>query len=176
MKRIIADSTSLILLSKCSLLEIACSLFNVVVPSSVTDETASEDLVKNYPDASIIRDLISRGIIKVEHPDPAELRLSITLHQGEADALLLALKAQDTVYATDDGKAIKAAKFLKVPFIITPKIVIELYKLQKISFNKARQSIEKLSKIGRYSPEIIAESILSLTEARNGKTHNNKNT
>ena len=52
----------------------------------------------------------------------------------------------------------------------------DLYKLQEISFNKARQSIEKLGKIGRYSPEIIAESMLSLSEARNGKAHNNKNT
>jgi len=176
MKQIIADSTTLILLSKCSLLEITCTLFNILVPASVTDETASEDLVRNYPDACIIRDLISRDMIKVAHPDPAELQLPITLHRGEVDALRLALKAADAIYATDDGKAIKAARFLKVPFIISPKIIVDLYRLQKISLKKARKSIEKLGKIGRYSPEIIAESILSLTEARNGETNNNKDT
>jgi hypothetical protein len=51
-----------------------------------------------------------------------------------------------------------------------------MYILDEIDFNSARQAIEKLGCIGRYSPEIIAESILSLMEAKNGKTHNNKNT
>jgi predicted RNA-binding protein (virulence factor B family) len=51
-----------------------------------------------------------------------------------------------------------------VPFIVTPKIVVELFRLQKISFKKARGSLEKLSKIGRYSPEIIAEALISLKE------------
>ncbi len=176
MKKIVADSTALILLSKCGLLEILCARFELIVPQSVIDETASEELVKNYPDASLIRDLFDKGFLKIEQPDTGELEAPITLHRGEKDALMLAMMSQDAVYATDDGKAIKAARFLKIPFIITPKIVVDLYKLHEISFIKAQQSIEKLGKIGRYSPEIIAESILSLAEARNGKAHNNKNT
>ena len=102
--------------------------------------------------------------------------LSEIFEENPQVARKIALKAADAIYATDDGKAIKAARFLKVPFIISPKIIVDLYRLQKISLKKARKSIEKLGKIGRYSPEIIAESILSLTEARNGKTHNNKDT
>ena len=176
MKKIVTDSTALILLSKCSLLEIVCTLWEIIVPVSVIDETATEELSKIHPDALIIRDLFSRGLFKVENPDPAKFQMPVKLHQGEADALKLALTSSGTMYATDDGKAIKAARFLKIPFIITPKIVIGLYELRKISFIKARQSIEKLGKIGRYSPEIIAESILSLSEARNGKAHDNKNT
>jgi len=176
MKRFVADSTSLILLAKCSLLEIVCTLFEIIVPSKVIDETATEELSVNYPDSIIIRELISNELLKVEKPDPGELGVSIKLHAGEEDALLLAFKSPGTVFATDDGKAIKAARFLKVPFIITPKIVVNLFMLNKISFIKARQSIEKLGKIGRYSPEIIAESILSLSEVRNGKANNNKNT
>ena len=176
MKRIVADSSALILLSKCSLLEITCALFEVVVPSSVTNETVSEDLVRNYPDAALIRDLISRSLIKIENPGPAEFHLPISLHRGEEDALSLAFKSGNSIFATDDGKAIKAARFLKIPFIITPKIVVDLSRLQKITLKKARQSIEKLAKIGRYPPEIIAESILSLIEVNDGKTDDNKNT
>ena len=78
--------------------------------------------------------------------------------------------------ATDDGKAIKAARFLRIPFIITPKIVVELLKLKKISFKKARSSIEKLGNIGRYSPAIIADALLSLMEEKDDKTDNHKNT
>jgi len=166
MQRIIADSSTLILLSKCSLLEIACTFFEVVTPSSVADETASDNLIKKYPDAALIRDLISKGILKIERIGSTEFQLPISLHHGEGDALLLASKSEDSLFATDDGKAIKAARFLKIPFTITPKIVVDLFRLQKISLKKARQSIEKLGKLGRYSPEIIAEALLSLMEEK----------
>jgi hypothetical protein len=86
----------------------------------------------------------------------------------------LAKKLEGSLLATDDGKAIKAARFFNVPFIITPKIVVELFRLQKISFKKARKSIEKLAKIGRYSSEIIADALISLMEKDDGKTHNHK--
>ena len=78
--------------------------------------------------------------------------------------MLLAIKLDRSLVATDDGKAIKAVRFFNVPFIVIPKIVVELFRLQKISFKKARGSIEKLSKIGRYSPEIVADALISLME------------
>lgn len=176
MKKIVADSSSLILLSKCNLLELVCDEFEVVVPRSVTKETATKSLMKNYPDAALIGDLISRGIIKVEEPRPAKLQIPLSLHRGEKDALQMALEIENCVFATDDGKAVRAAKFLKVPFTITPKIVTSLFRLRKISLEIARQSIEKLAKVGRYSPEIIAESFLALMEEKDGKAHNNKDT
>ena len=176
MARMVADSSALILLAKCSLLEIVCKLFEVVVPKTVTIEVASEDLVRNYPDAALISDLVSKGAIKVKTPGSAGSTMPISLHQGEKDALLLAIKLKTALLATDDGKAIKVARFLKVPFIITPKIVVELFRLQKISFKKARDSLEKLGKIGRYSPEIIADALVSLMEEKHGKADNHKNT
>jgi hypothetical protein len=90
--------------------------------------------------------------------------------------LLLAIKLEKSLFATDDGKAIKAARFFKVLFIVSPKIVVELFRLQKILFKKARESLEKLGKIGRYSPEIIADALVSLMEVKNGKTNNHKDT
>jgi predicted nucleic acid-binding protein len=176
MKRIVADSSALILLSKCNLLEVVCRLFEVVVPSSVIEETASAKLVDHYPDAAFIKEIISKGLIKMENPGKAQFQIPLSLHRGEKDALLLALNSRDSIFATDDGKAIKAARFLNIPFIISPKIVVDLFRLQKISLNEARQSIEKLGKIGRYSPEIIAESMLSLMETKNGKADNNTDT
>jgi len=149
MALMVADSSTLILLAKCSLLEIVCDLFEVVVPKAVIVEVASEDLVKNYPDAALISKLTSKGAIKVQSPDSSKLPLPISLHKGEEEALLLAKKLGRSMFATDDGKAIKAARFFNVPFIITPKIVVELFRLQKISFKKARESLEKLGRIGR---------------------------
>ncbi len=176
MALMVADSSALILLAKCSLLEIVCKLFEVVAPKTVTIEVASEDLIRKYPDAALISDLVTKGVIKVKRPGSAGFTMPISLHQGEKDALLLAIKLKRALLATDDGKAIKAARFLKVPFIITPKIVVELFRLQKISFKKARDSLEKLGKIGRYSPEIIADALVSLMEEKDGKADNHKNT
>ena len=163
MARMVADSSALILLAKCSLLEIVCDLFEVIVSPTVTDEVASEDLVRNYPDAALISDLVTKGAIKVKRPGSAGFTMPISLHHGEEDALLLAIKVKRALLATDDGKAIKAARFLKVPFIITPKIVAELFRLQKISFKIevgpfglfARSSSERV--LSRQAGPIIAQ-------------------
>ncbi|MGV7224327.1 MAG: hypothetical protein ACQ9MH_22780 [Nitrospinales bacterium] len=164
MAQMVADSSALILLAKCSLLEIVCDLFDVIVPKAVSLEVASEDLVKNYPDAALISKLTSKRSIKIQSPGSDRPPLPLSLHEGEEEALFLAINLNRSLFATDDGKAIKAARFFNVPFIVTPKIVVELFRLQKISFKKARGSIEKLSKIGRYSPEIISDALISLME------------
>jgi len=158
------------------LLEILCDLFEVVVPSAVVAEVASENLIRKYPDAAMISDLISKGAIKVQSLGSARFSLPISLDQGEEEALLLAVKLGRSLFATDDGKAIKAARFLRLPFIVTPKIVIELFRLKRISFKKAQWALEKLGKIGRYSPEIIADALVSLMEEKDGKTDNHKDT
>jgi len=49
----------------------------------VINETASEGLAGKYPDAALIKDLISRGAIKTENPGPAEFPLPVSLHRGE---------------------------------------------------------------------------------------------
>ena len=176
MARMAADSSALILLAKCSLLETVCDLFEIVVPEAVKNEVASEDLVKNYPDAALILSLASEGQIQVQNPGSDRAPLPMSLHQGEQEALLLAVELGRSLFATDDGRAIKAARFLNVPFIITPKIVVELLRLQRIPFEKARESLEKLSKTGRYSPEIIADALISLTERENGEANDHKDT
>ena len=78
--------------------------------------------------------------------------------------------------ATDDGKAIKAASFFNVQFIVKPKIVVELFRLQKISLRTARESLKMLGKFGRYSPEIIADALIVLMEKEDGTTNNHKDT
>lgn len=172
--KIVADSSALILLAKCNLLEILCDSYEVISPSSVMSEVASGEIIKNYPDAIVIASLSSKGKIKIQDPKKGKFRLPLSLHRGEKDALLLAVERQNCLFATDDGKAIKAAKFMKIPFIIAPKIVIELFRLKKLSFKDARQSIEKLSMIGRYSPDIIADALVLLMEGKNDKAHNHK--
>ncbi len=176
MARLVADSSSIILLAKCGLLEIVCDLFDFLIPEAVRFEVASPDLAKSHPDAAVISELVSMGAIKVQDPAGKRPKLPLSLHRGEEQALLLAMHCGEALFATDDGKAIKAARFFGVPFIITPKIVAELFRLRKIPFRRARESLEKLGKIGRYSPEIIADALISLMENEDGKGNDHKNT
>ena len=61
--------------------------------------------------------------------------------------------------------------------VIAPSVaVVELFRLERITFKKARQSLEKLCEIGRYSPEIIAGALALLMEENDGKAHNHKST
>jgi len=118
MAQMVADNSALILLAKCSLLEIVCNLFDVIVPKAVNIEVASEDLVKNYPDAALISDLISKGAIKVQSSGSDKLPLPISLHRGEEDALLLAIKLGRSMFATDDGKATwLISGFISLPWV-----------------------------------------------------------
>ncbi|MFZ0390839.1 MAG: hypothetical protein WAN36_10315 [Calditrichia bacterium] len=174
MVRIVADSSALILLAKCDLLEIVCDLFEMFVPEIVRSEVASSDLVKQYPDAALISELISKEAIKLKSSSGNLPSPRLSLHKGEEDALRLAIDLKGSLLATDDGKALKAARFFNIPFIITPKIVIELFRLRKISFKMAREALLKLDKIGRYSPEIIADALISLLEKQDGKANHNK--
>ena len=90
--------------------------------------------------------------------------------------MLLAINLDRSLFATDDGKAIKAARFFNVPFIVAPKIVVELFRLLRISLKRARESLEKFSIIGRYSPEIITDALITLLEKEDGKANNHKDT
>ena len=171
MKSIVVDSSSIILLAKCNLLEEVCKYYNIVAPTAVREEAASKKLIKKYPDAALIGKLIDKGAIKIINPGVARLSLPFSIHRGEKEALLVSLNYKNALLATDDGRAIKAARFLNIPFIISPKIVVEMVRLNLISFLQGRKSLEKLGKIGRYSPEIIAEALISLQEVKNGQTN-----
>jgi len=68
MKQIVLDTSAVILLSKCGLLEKACSSFELVAPASVIQETASKELAGKYPDAAFVRELVSRRLLRIEKP------------------------------------------------------------------------------------------------------------
>jgi len=166
MIKIVADSSALILLTKCGLLETLCDTYEIIAPSSVIAEVASDSMVKRFPDAAVIAELISSSKIKEHNPEGVEPQLPLTLGPGEKDALLLAKELNDSLFATDDGKAIKASKFFKISFIVAPRIVVELFRFKKISYQIAKQAIEKLSIIGRYPPDVIASALLLLNEGK----------
>ena len=150
------------------MLEEVSKRFEVLVPTAVSEESAADKLTKKYPDAALIASMIARGAIRLPLPEKAGSPFPFQFTGGKKEALLLSLEYNKSLLATDDGRAIKAARFLDIPFIISPKMVIELARREWISYSKTRISLEKLGKIGRYSPEIIADALISLLEVKNG--------
>jgi len=172
LKTIVTDSCSLILLSKCGLLETLAESFPIVIPKEVFCEVVNKDTLKKYPDAEVVSNLVSAKGIRVVEIDTTVKKLSVSLDKGELEALTLVKQTAGSILLTDDGRAIKACRYMKLPFLISPKIIVDLYRLGKIDFTKAKNSIEKLRIIGRYSPDIIAEALLKLEEIEDAKTNN----
>jgi len=171
-KILVMDASSLILLGKCNLVQVLSKTFKVVIPRKVLDEVVNEEILRQYPDANIIRELVHSKKIEVISIQKRRAKFPITLDEGEMEAILLTQQIGNAILVTDDGKAIKACRYLKIPFIISPKVVIDLYGLGKIDMMDAKHSIDKLRIIGRYSPEIIAEALIRLKEARDVETNN----
>jgi len=170
MKVVIADSCSLILLAKCNLLEVLAECFTIFVPDAVFNEVVNKGSLEKFPDARVISNLAYEKKINIVKVKGYAQRLPVTMGRGELEAISLAKKTVNSILATDDGKAIKACRYLGLNFIISPKIAVELYRLGKIDFIKTKSSIEKMKIIGRYSSDIIAEAILELEGVRNAKT------
>ena len=167
MKIIIADSCSLILLSKCTLLADLAVNFSVIIPEAVLNEVVNKETIEKFPDAKIVLSLVSAKKIKVVKVKVEEKSFPVSIDRGEMEALVLVKKTKGAILATDDGKAVKACRYFNLPFIISPKIVLELYRLDLIDFEKAKSSIEKMRIIGRYSADIIADVLLNLEVLRN---------
>ncbi len=162
MKIVVSDTSSLILLSKASVLEKACLRYEIYIPPSVEKEACAPSLRGKHADAMRIYDLIGNKALTVRKLTARKTRMPVRLGMGEADAIRLFLQLKAQLLLTDDGKAIKACRMLKIPFTISPNLVLELYKKGDLDGNATLLSLEKLRIYGRYPPDIVAELLLKL--------------
>ena len=169
MKLIIADASSLILLARVDLMEILLEEFRVVIPEAVYEECVNEETLKRFPDALAIQQWVQDKKLEVRKANLRKAEFVHLMSQGEREALALSLEHSESTLLCDDGKAIKIARYLKKPFIISPLVVLDLYKLEKIAYETAKKAIEKLSIIGRYLPNLIADVFLMLESAKTEK-------
>ena len=154
---LIADSSSLILLAKIGIIDIAIAKIRkkLAIPEQVYAEcTAKKELF----DAQIIEERTKHGSIERKSILNAGLCERIlkdfNLGKGEAEAITLCMESKAGLM-TDDKKAINACKVLKIRFVTVPRLVAEFYKKEYITKNQIEPIIDKLQNIGRYSNEII---------------------
>lgn len=169
MKLIVVDASSLILLTRVDLMAMVLEEFQVMVPERVYEECVNQGTLRRFPDALAIQQWTHDKKLEIRKVDVRKHKFLHKVNQGEQEAIALSLEVPESVLLTDDGNAVKIARYLKKAFIISPLVVLDLYRLEKIPYETARKSIEKLSIVGRYLPNIIADVFLMLDSAKSEK-------
>ena len=153
---IIADATSLILLSKISILETFANR-NDVVTSELIYKEVIKGKEKGMMDSILTEKLVQENKLKVKTPNnytKTNIEKLFNLRFGELEVISLAYKTKNIVLS-DDKKCINVAKALGINFITTPDVVVALHKKDAITKEKALQCITSLEDYGWYSKELI---------------------
>ena len=154
---VVFDASTLILLARIELLQDVLEEVEAVV-----SETAQlEATRKRTPDAKLIEQLSREGSLTVEHvparKEVKRLMSDFPIQAGEAASLVLAM-AKKGVLATDDGPTIRVCKILRVEFVTALHFLIYLRERGLLSREVALAKLEKLTKYGRYHPDIIRDA------------------
>ena len=160
MKKLVADSSSIILLAKCSLLEKLTQVVELYIPETVFHECASDNLRKKHPDAERIGRLVDGKRIYVKKLIKKEKV------KGEDEAIFLFKEIKADIFLCDDGRAIKICEVLKIPFTTSPRVVVDLYHKEIIAIEMAKEALNKLDILGRYSKDVISNALLELIMKR----------
>ena len=158
---IVFNSSTLILLAKVELLDTFLGAVDekVVIPKEVERECCEE---KRTPDALLIQAAIRENRIAVQ-PLPArrlyaKILADVPLGKGEAETLALAVTRKARLFATDDEKAIQAAKLLRIPFTSAVAILVRMSERGLLAKKEAQLKLEALRKHGRYKKDIIEDA------------------
>ena len=170
MRVVAADASSLILLAKCSVLPAYSGRVDLQVPREVFEEVASAPLVRRYADAARIAGLAKDGLIRVIE-STSRRDLPRALGRGEAAAIRLWFDANADIVLSDDGRAIRTCRIMKIPFASSPQVVVDLCRTRAIRLTRARTALETLAVTGRYSRDIIAAALVALQEVHQDETN-----
>ena len=169
----IMDSSTLILLAKCGLLDIFIDNLKsqLIIPKAVEAECTSK---KDTFDAKLITQRIKEGKIQVQTINNLKiykkLMRDFNIAKGEVEALTLCLE-KIQLLLTDDKKAINACKILRLPFATAPDVLIRAYEKGLIKKVYAMSIFDKLMRYGRYSKDIIQDVKDRLMEGKNAKSY-----
>jgi len=118
--RVVLNTSPLIVLSKLGLLELALTelFYEAQIPQGVLSELGRKDDAVYH----LVKDLVRRGLLKVEEVSVSFPRLGV----GESSAILVALN-KGKVAVIDDKRARRLARELGLEVIGTIAILRELY-------------------------------------------------
>ena len=150
MRKIISNSTPLIILSKIGELEILKNLYGeIIIPRAVFEEvTIKSDAIKNFSWIKILemQDKSNRKIYQAK------------LHNGEVEVMMLAKEISADLLIIDDNAAKKFAKFLG--FTVTGTLGILLKAKSEKIISEVKPILEKMQAENFYISDEIIKLVL----------------
>lgn len=168
MKReIVFDSSTAILLAKIGLLATAAEKFKIIFPETVEIETTKK---KDSFDSKLIARLINEDkvrVFKLNKKEIVKLTEDFNIEQGEAEALLLAVKKK-CIIATDDGPSIKVCKIFDIKFMTAMHFLIYFNEIGLLEREMALEKLKTLEKYGRYNYDLLKDAKRIVEGDKNG--------
>ena len=158
MKVAVSNSGPLIHLALVGLLDLVFKLYDVIlIPQSVYDEIVVKGKEEGHSDAIILEQAIINEKIKVEKIKKGNRNItSSKLHQGEINAILLALQSKVEIILLDDEEARIFARKLKINVKGTLGILIEFLNNSFLELEEAIQYLKKLNAIMYLSSDVYS--------------------
>jgi len=148
--KVVADTSSLILLTKASLIIPFCENNNIYVPEVVFKESTS----KSSYDGTILKRIFDSKKINL-YLNPSNSLSYNKLSGGEKEVIELFYQIKADCILIDDKKGVSLCREFKIPHLNALLIPIFLLKWDIISLEKAHTAFNKLITIGRYSKKVI---------------------
>ena len=154
MRKVIVNSTPLIILSKINALEILNNLYGeIIIPQAVFEE------VTNKNDVAKEKILNSEWIKILEVQDKSDRKIyQSKLHDGEVEVMMLAKENSADLLIIDDNAAKKTAKFLG--FTVTGTLGVVLKAKSEKIISEVKPVLEKMQRENFYISEEIKNLIL----------------
>ncbi len=158
MKVVVSNSGPLIHLTVVGLLELVFKLYDVIlIPQSVYNEIVVIGKEEGHSDAILLEQAISSGKIKVEKVFANTQKLSTSkLHQGEINAIMLALQSEIEIILLDDEEARIFARKLNIKVKGTLGILIELFKKKFLKLEEALKYLKKINTVMYLSSDVYS--------------------
>jgi rRNA-processing protein FCF1 len=136
--KILMDADCLIKLTKAGLKEDLSSLCRIIIPQAVYAEVVVAGKKKGCDDAPVVEDNVSDGKIHL-------LKIVSSANKGDNALVELFDRSSHTAVGTDDAKLAKRLQTNGIPFILPAVIILKLFELEQLSYDKALWMLDQLS-------------------------------
>jgi len=136
--KILMDSDCLIKLTKAGLKENIASLCKIIIPQAVYDEVVVAGKKKRCDDAFVVENNESIGKIHV-------YKKISSANKGDDALFELFNRGIHTAVGTDDVRLSKRLQTNGIPFILPAVIILKLFEMEHISYEKALWMLDQLS-------------------------------
>lgn len=156
---IIADSCSIILLAKATILEKTIEVYNLNITPKVLEEVI-KGKDKMHLDALIVEKLKNENKLKItEDNKMITQKLAVDFNMGFGEASTIsAAKDKKCIVVTDNKQGRKVALINNIDLVGSPDVIVGLFKKKKISKEKAISALNVLKKEGWFENYILEKA------------------